>query len=151
MSDNRALFIEETITGAVKRLLTERVNELLGEMQFVIPLVEFVNYVGGMVVCPVIALSSCERMEKERIICLDAYSLTLTFDVPETADSESHCYAYSAAVGKALAENPTLGGVVDRVSISGKKYVPPKNANCGQEWQVIITLRLTVEGYAYVS
>jgi hypothetical protein len=148
MNDNRDLFIEEAITGAVKSLLSGRVNELLGEMQFFIPLVEFGNYSGGDVVCPAVALASCERTEKERIILLDAYSVTVTFTVPIAEDSELYCYAYAAAVSKALMENPTLSGVADRVTISGKKYVSPKNANCGQEWQVIITLRITVEGMA---
>jgi hypothetical protein len=138
-------FIEQQIIDAVRKVLTGRVNELLGEMQFIIPFVEFGKYVGGTVVSPVISLASCERTEKERIICLDAYSLTITFNVPETADSELHCYAYSTAVGKVLAENPTLGGVADRVSINGKKYEKKKKANCGQEWEVVISLRVTVE------
>jgi hypothetical protein len=144
-------FIEQQIIDAVRKVLIGRVNEFLGEMQFVIPLVEFGSYVGGTVVSPVISLTSCERTEKERIIFLDAYSLTITFNVSETADSELHCYTYSAAVGKALEENPTLGGVADRVSINGKKYMKPKNANCGQGWELIITLRITKEGFAYVS
>jgi hypothetical protein len=72
MSDNRALFVEEAIIGAVKRLLSGRVNELLGEMEYPIPPVEFGNYRGGSVIVPVISLSTCERSEKERVIWLDA-------------------------------------------------------------------------------
>ena len=138
-------FIELQIITAVKRLLAGRVNELLGEMEFAVPLVEFGKFSGGNVVVPIITLSSCERTEKERIILLDAYSLTVTFNVPETAESELFCYAYAAAVCKALEENPTLCGVADRVVVSGKKYVPPKKANCGQGWEVLIGLRVTLE------
>jgi hypothetical protein len=151
MSDNQILLIEEAITGAIKRLLAGRVNEVLNNWQNVIPLFEFSDYKGMTAVVPVVALASCERTEKERIIFLDAYSLTITLNVPETADSELFCYGYASAVCKALGENPTLGGVADRVTVSGKKYVPPKAANCGQDWQVIISLRVTVEGNTNVS
>ena len=137
--------IELRIIAAVKELLSGKVNELLGDMDFFIPLVEFGNYKGGDVVVPAIALSSCERSEKERLILVDAYSLTITFDVPETTDSEMFCYAYAAAVGKALEINPTLGGIADRTVISGIRYNQPKVANCGQDWLVVITLRVTVE------
>jgi len=137
-------FIEQKIISAVRGLLKGKVNILLGDMGFQIPLVEFGNY-SGYVVVPVIALSSCERSEKERIIKLDAYSLTITFNVPETEDSELFCYAYACAVCKALGENPTLGGVAEKVTVSGKKYLPPKIANSGMEWQVVISLRVTVE------
>jgi hypothetical protein len=146
MSDNRALFIEEAIIGAVKSLLAGRVNELLGDMQFAILPVEFSDYRVGAAVVPVIALASCERTEKERIIRLDAYSMTITFTLQETPESELYCYAYAAAVCKALGGNPTLGGVVDRAVVTGKKYNPPKKAYGGNEWEVVITLRLTVEG-----
>jgi hypothetical protein len=83
--------------------------------------------------------------EKERIILLDAYSLIITFSLQEMPESELFCYAYAAAVCKALQENPTLGGVADRVTVSGKKYAPPKKADCGEGWEVVISLRVTVE------
>ena len=145
MSDNRFLFIEEAFTGAVKRLLTGRVNEMLGELPFAIPLIEFGDYGGGDVMVPTIALISCERTEKERIIQLDAYSFTVSFNLPETPESEMYCIAYATFVNYALHENPTLGGIVDRVVIIGKKYVPPKKSGCGLEWEVILHLRITVE------
>jgi hypothetical protein len=139
-------FIEQQITDAVKKLLAEKVNELLGELQYNIPLVEFGNYKGSTVVVPVISLASCERTEKERIILQDAYSITITFNVPETQESELFCYAYSNAVNKAVQENPTLNGIADRTVITANKYTPPKKADCGQEWELIFTLRVTVEG-----
>ena len=71
-------------------------------MELAVPAIEFGEYSGSSVVVPVIALSTCERLEKERIIRLGAYSLTVTFSVPESAESETYCYAYAAAVGKAL-------------------------------------------------
>jgi hypothetical protein len=138
-------FIELQIVSAVRELLTGKVNELLNDLQFFIPLVEFSDYRGPDVVVPVVALSSCERSEKERIIRLDAYSVTITFSLPDSEESQFNCYAYSAVVGKALELNPTLDGVADRVTVCEKKYIPPKKAGCGQEWQVVITLRITVE------
>jgi hypothetical protein len=144
-------FIELQIISAVRGLLAGKVNELLGDMQFSIPLVEFGNYEGGDVVVPVVALSSCERSEKERIIRLDAYTLSITFNVPENEDSEFFCYAYGSAVCRALELNPTLGGVADRVAVSGKKYVEPQKSRGGEPWQLVITLRITVEGTVYVG
>ena len=94
----------------------------------------------------VISLSTCERTEKERIIQLDAYSLTITLALPENPESELHCYAYPAAVDRALAEDPALGGAASRAVLSGKKYVPPKKPHCGDGWGLVLTLRITVEG-----
>jgi hypothetical protein len=146
MNDNQALYIEEAIIEAVKRLLAGRVNEILVDVEFPVPPVEFGNFGGGSVVAPVLVLSTCERNEKERIIQLDAYTVTISFVLPENPDGELSCYAYAATVEKAIVENPSLDGVVSRAVLTGKKYVPPKKPHCGDGWEVILTLRLTVEG-----
>jgi hypothetical protein len=146
MSDNQILFVEEAIIGAVKRLLSGKVNELLASFQFYIPLIEFGNYNGYEVIVPTIALTSCECSEKERIIRMDVYSLTITFTLPETPYSELYSYAYSAAVCKAVEENPTFDGIADKATVTGKKYIQPKKRNCGENWELIITLRITTEG-----
>jgi hypothetical protein len=151
MNDNRLLYIEEAIVGAVKRLLAGRVNELLGETEYPIPPIEFDNYRGASTVVPAITLSTCERSEKERIVLLDAYTLAITFTVPEYPSDqrsvgERNCYAYAASVATALGEDPTLGGTVDRAELTGKKYSPPKCAGTGADWDVTLTLRLTTEG-----
>ena len=138
--------VEPRIIEAVRKLLCGRVNEMLGEMECPIPLIDFSDYRGGAVVVPVINLVSCERTEKERIIRLDAYSLTITFSLHEMPESELHCYAYSGAVSRAFYDDPTLGGVADKAEITGKKYIQPKKPNCGEGWELVISLRLTVEG-----
>jgi len=140
--------IEIRIIEAARKLLAGRVNELLGESEYQIPLIEFGNYQGGNSIVPGITLSSCERTEKERIIRLDSYSVTVAFTLPETPESELYCYAYSGAVSRALYDDPTLGGVVDRAVIAGKKYVSPKKPHCGEGWEVVISLRVTIEGMA---
>jgi hypothetical protein len=149
MSDNRDLYIEESIVGAAKRLLLGRVNELLGEVEDAVPPVEFGNYRGGSAAVgacsPAIALSTSERTEKERIIRVDAYSLNITFTLPKYPDGERFCYAYASSVDTALREDPTLGGVVDRAELTGKKYDPPKHSGTGGEWEIVLTLRITVE------
>jgi hypothetical protein len=61
-----SLSIEENIINSVKKLLSGPVNELLGEMEYPIPPVEFGNYRGGSTVVPVIGLSTCERSEKDK-------------------------------------------------------------------------------------
>jgi hypothetical protein len=146
MSETRALYIEESIILEVKRLLLGQVNEIVKSLIFHIPLIEFGDYGGGSAVVPVIALSSCERTEKERILRIDAYSLTITFELLETPESELYCYAYSTAVSRALYDNPTLGGIADRATVTGKKYLTQKKPNCGESWGLVITLRITVEG-----
>ena len=138
-------FVEMRIIGAVKELLAGRVNELLRESEFTIPVIEFGGYCGSSVVKPEIILGFCERTEKERIIHVDAYTLTLSFSLPEMPESELCCYAYAGAVGKAVYDNPTLGGVVDRAVVVGKKFIPPKKPHCGDGWELVLTIRLTVE------
>jgi hypothetical protein len=139
-------FIEQRIIEAVQGLLTGRVNELLGDIHNDVPLIEFGNYSSGNVVVPSVGLTSCEQSEKERIIRLDAYTLTIVLTLPETLESEMFCYAYSGAVSRAVHDNPTLCGVVDRAVVTGKKYVQPRKENCGQGWELVITMRITVEG-----
>jgi hypothetical protein len=142
MSEN---FIELEIVNAVRKLLTDKGNELLGKIEYVIPLVEFSNYGGNTAVVPSLALSTCELSEKERIIRLAAYTLTITFNVPEHPDSELHSYIYAWAVCRAIEQNPTLGGVADRAVVAAKKFIPPKKPSFGQGWEVVLTLRITVE------
>ncbi|AEF82042.1 hypothetical protein [Leadbettera azotonutricia] len=137
---------EQKILAAFENLLTGRVNEILQGCEFKIAPVEFDAPAGVGAVAPVLRLTECERSEKERIVRLDAFALTVSLNVPETADSERDVYAYGAAVGKAVAEDSTLGGVADRAVITGKKYVPPKKAYCGDGWELVISLRVIVEG-----
>ena len=139
-------FFELRIIRAIKALLTGRVNEILREDSLDVPIIEFSDYGCGYGAVPVVALSSCEKSEKERIIRLDAYTVSITFSLPETFESEIQCYAYCASVCQAVKENPTLSGVVDRVAVTGEKYTPPKKPGCGEGWGVALTLRLTVEG-----
>ena len=139
-------FIEQRIIEAVRKLLTVEVNELLGEMYIPIPLIELSDNKGSDTVSPVISLLACEQSEKERIVKLEAYSVTITFEVPETKEAEMYCYAYAETVSRAFYDNPTLDGIVDRAVIIGKKYQAPKKPHCGENWGLIITLRLTIEG-----
>jgi hypothetical protein len=139
------VFIEQQIIDAVRKLLAGKVNEKLNNWNFFFPLIEFSGYRGASAIVPVISLSSCEQAEKERIIRQDVYTLAISFSIPETADSELSCYAYANAFCIVLGEDVTLGGVADRAVITNKKYVPPKKPNCGMEWELIITLRITVE------
>jgi len=139
-------FIELQIIEAVKKLLTINVNEIIEKWKVFIPLVEISNYKGGSAINAVYLLSSCERTEKERIINIDCFSLTVHFSVPENPDSELYCYAYGNAFDKALSLDKTLGGIVECATITSTKYIPPKKPNCGMEWELIISLRITVEG-----
>ena len=140
------VIIEKQIIAAVKDLLTVKGNELLSGMDVVTPVIAFDSYSGPDSVSPHIFISSCERTEKERIIRMDAYSLTITFALPGKPESEWFCYVYSAVIREALGENPTLNGLADRAAVTGAKYLSPKNPHSGEGWGVIISLRVTVEG-----
>jgi hypothetical protein len=146
---DKELYIEEILLNSLRKLLSGQVNELLGELEFPIPPVEFGSYRGGSAVVgacsPVISLSTCERSEKERIVLLDAYTLTITFTVPEWPGGERYCYAYAASVAAALRENPTLGGAADWAELVGKKYTPPKQSGIGGEWIAVLTIRAVTE------
>jgi len=143
------VFIEQQILVAIRKLLTEQVNKILSEWELLTPIIEFSKY--SRAVNPVIALNTCETTEKERIIRLDAYALTITFTVPESEDSEIFCYGYAHAICRAVNENQTLGGVVDRAVVTNKKYTPPKIAHCGMDWEVVISIRVTIEENNYDS
>jgi len=138
-------FIEQKIINAVKKLLAGKFNDCLREFDFQIPLVEFGIFRGVNVIAPVINLLSCEQTEKERIVKQDTYSVTVTFLVLDTVESEMFCFAYADTFNKALGDDVTLGGIADRAVITSKKYVPPKKADCGMEWETIITLRIILE------
>jgi len=140
------VFIEQRIINAVKKLLTGKFNDYLRVLDFQIPFVEFGIFRGVNVVAPLIAISSCEQTEKERIVKQDIYSLTVVFPVLDTVESELFCFAYADAFYKALGDDVTLGGIVDRAIVTAKKYVPPKKAGCGMDWEVVLMLRVTVEG-----
>ncbi|GHU83594.1 hypothetical protein FACS189468_8830 [Spirochaetia bacterium] len=139
-------FIEETIIHAVKSLLVGRVNELLEELEDRILPIEFSETLigGDYAVCPEIQLRGAERSEKDRIVQLDAYVLTITFSVPEHR-GERDCYAYAGAVELAIREDPTLGGNVDQAVMVSKKYTPPLHPRTGDRWEIVITLRVTTE------
>jgi len=139
-------FIEQQIIEAVRKLLSGQVNDLLGNSQYSIPVIEFGGNGSGNTVAPVISLSSCERTEKERIVRQDTYLMTITFSFQEQPESELHLYAYSGAISRVFYDNPTLGGIADRMVITGKKYLSPKKSNCGEEWGLIVSVRITVEG-----
>jgi hypothetical protein len=138
-------FIELRIISAVRNILLSRANDLLRSLQFYIPLFEFGNYNGYEAIVPSISLTSCECSEKERIIRIDAYSLTISLTLPETLYSELYSYAYSAAICNAIEQNPTFDGIADRAMVYGKKYNHPKKPNCGQDWELVISLRITLE------
>ena len=145
------VFIEQQIISAVRGLLSGRVNEILHSEEFATPSIEFGDYSGGGVVSPAVALVRCEQTEKERIVRLDAFSLIISFELPDTFETETQCYALAAAVCMALKENPTLGGIVDRAVMVGEKYVPPTKPNCGEGWGVVLSLRITIEELAHAG
>jgi hypothetical protein len=147
MTDNKGLFIEEIISNSVKTLLTGRVNELLAEAEFLIPPIEFTHKSNGgyYAVTPELGISTCERSEKDRMVLLDAYQVTVTFAAHEPC-GERNCYAYAASVDRALREDPTLGGAADYALLVKKDYRGPKCSGMGEGWEAVLTLRVTVEG-----
>jgi hypothetical protein len=145
MSLTNDFFIEEEIEGCLLRLLDEPVNDLLQEMELKAPPLDVCGKPGGDAVYPDVFLYECERTEKERIIRTDAYAASITFPVPDREEADVYCYAYAAVFEKALDANPTLGGMVNRAVLTGKKYIRPKKPGCGEEWKLVLSVRVTVE------
>jgi hypothetical protein len=145
MSYTNDFFIEEEIDGCFARLLDEQVNSFLRELELTVPPLDVGGKPGRDAVYPDIYITECERSEKERVIRIDAYSVTITFPVPESDISDLYCYAYASAFDKALGINPTLGGIVNSAEMTGKKYIRPKKPGCGEEWKLIVAVRVTVE------
>jgi hypothetical protein len=133
-----SLFIEETLLKSVREMLAGPVCELLAETEL--------NVLALEDVCPSVKLVQCERSEKERLIRLDAYALTVSLFVPDGEEAERLAYGYAWAVDTALSDDQTLGGVVEHAVITGKKYDPPKYPHCGDGWQVMLSLHITVAG-----
>jgi hypothetical protein len=149
---DKGLFIEEKLLNSLQTTLAGRVNELLEGAEYAIPPIEFGSPQSGTyAVTPVLRLATGERSEKERIIRLDVYVLTITFTLPEGPDSGRNSYAYAGAVAAALGEDPTLGGLVDRAELTGRKYSPPKHPGTGGDWETMLTIRAVVEGGVYVG
>jgi hypothetical protein len=138
-------FIEEELLGYFFRILDDRVNNTLEELELKVPRLEIGGRSMREAVCPDIYITGCERTEKERIIRMDGYSVTLTFPVPESDEADLYCYAYAAAFEKALDANPSLSGFASRAVITGKKYIRPKKPGCGEEWKLVLSVRVTVE------
>ena len=138
-------FIEQRIIEALRGILAGRVNQIFSNWDLIIPIIDFGSFKVKYAVAPVVSLSGCERTEKERIINQDSYTASIAFTLQEHEDGELYCYGYAYAFEKALKENVILGGIADRAVITDKKYFPPKKANCGEGWGVVLTIRITVE------
>jgi len=138
-------FIEQRILGAIRGLLTGEVNDILRATEIAMPTLEFCNSGSVNAIVPEITLLSCEMTLKERIIRLEAYSLTVSLTVADRIESEFYCYAYASAICNAMLSNPTLDGVVDMAGVTTKKVIPPKTDGCGEGWSVVLTLRVIVE------
>jgi hypothetical protein len=145
MSYTNDFFIEEEIDGCFFRLLDEQVNYFLRELELAVPPLDVGGEPGRDAVCPDIYITECERTEKERIVRTDAYSVTITFPVPDGELADLRCYAYASAFEKALGFNPTLGDIANSAVMTGKKYIRPKKPGCGEEWKLVISVRVTVE------
>lgn len=140
--------IEIQIIEAVKNILSGRVNEIINDWAENLPVIEFGNYQSDKVITPIITLDDCVQTEKERIIKLDVYTLTISVSLPEMKEGEFFCYVYNAAIASALYQNPTLNGAVNSLAPVRKKYTPPKTNNCGEGWAITLNYQITVEGMA---
>jgi hypothetical protein len=130
--------IEEKIESAVWVLLLDGVNDFLGSIDDDVPLVE--RNTGGFTARSpraVVEFAAAERTEKERIVRLDAYTVKVLFDAPE-----SFCYRYAYALDKAIVADSTLGGLAERVLFEKRTYKKTPNGGC----EAVFTLRITVEG-----
>jgi hypothetical protein len=134
--------VEERILGAVWVLVLDGVNDELLKMDDDVPELEMRGGClagAAYVKHPVrgtVGLEAVERTEKERIVRLDAYRVIVTLNA-----SERYCYRYAYALEKAIENDVTLGGIVERVLFEKKVYKKTLNG-----MDAVFTLRITVEG-----
>jgi hypothetical protein len=130
---------EEMLLEMTEELLSSAVNYYLNELDETVPLfeIEKKRSLGAYGVKPLIDITECELSEKERVIKLQAYTLTITFCV-KGFENKRLLYIYAYAIEKAIACDPTFCGVADRVALTHKKYSAE---------QVVITLRATLEAF----
>jgi hypothetical protein len=122
----------------------------LAELEMKAPLVEFgaklaPGYLGRESVTPFLKLETEEKSEKDRVIRLDVYVLTVTFYSPER-EGELLSYAFGAAIEKALEDDPALGGAVDRAVLMSKSYKEAAHRGSGEDWEAVFKIRVSVEG-----
>jgi hypothetical protein len=129
---------EEVLIEMTEKLLGGAANDYLSEFDVAIPLFEVEG--SRQLVCfgvrPEIEISECELTEKERVIKSEAYTLKITFQ----NKSKNLIYYYAYAIQRAIDDDVSFGGIVDRVTLVHKKY-QQKNNGC----EIIITLRATLE------
>jgi hypothetical protein len=138
--------IEFDILHAIQNLLTGAVNRFLEEQEYDTPLIELGGGAPDRVV-PEIRIVGGERSEKDRVIRLDVFSVTITLRVPEE-NGERSCYTYAAGIDRAISRDPTLGGVIDQAAMIKRSYQGPKVQHIGEGWEAVFTLWLTIEGAA---
>jgi hypothetical protein len=86
------VFIEKEIIRAVQGLLIEQVNTILLESQLPVPVIGYSNHGGFYSTFPAVTLNACESTEKERIIRIDAYNVTVSFTLSEMPEGETYSF-----------------------------------------------------------
>ena len=150
MNEIQICSIELEVVRAVERLLAVDVNRLIETAPIEMPLIEFGDYQGRDRVRPEILILHVERTVKERILLADTFALSITIPVMDLPmyDAETMVYLYGSATTKTIRENPTLGGIVDNVSVARSEFAKPNARHCGDYWLNTTLLRVTVEGGA---
>lgn len=138
-------FIEQKIVAAIQGLLARQVNELLQKYNFSAPPIQFGDFDSrAHVVSPEILLSPCEETDKEEAERLSTYYLSVSFLFPKTREKGLYCFAYSDAVRKVVNENPTLDGAAESAVIIKTKFIMPSKFDCGENYDLVVTLQITV-------
>jgi hypothetical protein len=133
---------EEVLIEMTEEPLTGAVNFYLGEFEVDSPLfeVDCSRRLGSFGVWPDIEVCECELSDKERIIKVVAYTLKIALQIHHLSEKK-HLYFYTHALDLAINDDPTFGGVADRVSIVYKKY---KQLDTGA-WEIVIMVRVIME------
>ena len=135
--------IEQRILGAIRKLIKGQVKENLFGESDPIPPSKNGDYCGLDTVEQMILVNEYKCSEKDRILGLRKYNAKISFMLSGTPETEIYCYAYNLAFCGALAENPTLGNVVETAYIASYKILPPGSFGTG--WKVTLMLRVVVK------
>ena len=150
-NQNRVMFIEEAMIEAVKGLLLVGVNELLGTLDEPVSMVNFNKNSPNDVLMPIISASPCEQTKKERLAHLEEYNVHITIPIRDSRDGFFYSWTYFCVLSKVFTDNRTLGGIVVCTEITERRIRPPVKKYNRDKWEVIYTLRATVDRTVYAS
>jgi len=136
--------IEEMIIDAVWDFLKGKVNQMIVTEVTATQLPVIWNTKKKGTVVPVVTVRTCKGTKKEKDINLDAYSVKISFTIPEGPLTELHCYYYGYAICVALIKDFTLNGNVLFMGVNENNFISTSKIACDEDREFTIRLRALI-------